>query len=266
MLILFCFSDTIYVYLFCDVLPVPCRWRCPSFQRCWGDRRRSHVLSPPGTAPSITFSRGVLQHSAPPPLLLRGPVTAMSSCTSTVTLCPAAQWSHCPSSSRRSYASSPTVQSRQMTFSRVSHSLFQTLSLPSVSHSASLCLTFHLIPLCFRNSLVARICMYLHFNCFPHIHLFWKELYWHCTSAVKSVWASPTSACFVMCTCSALGTPCARCYHSYTCGYYHALSCGGWWLVSWGLGYQEGDAGGGGVVLGFRCGRRGSPSWFWLVG
>lgn len=46
-------------------------WRRPSFQRCWGDRRSSHVPPPPvshslKTAPGDTF-RGDFQHSAPVP-------------------------------------------------------------------------------------------------------------------------------------------------------------------------------------------------------
>lgn len=66
-------------------------------------------------------------------VLLREPVTIMVSCPSTVTLCPATQCGHCPSSGRCSYACSPIVQSRQMTFS-------PSLSL-TTTHSLSLCVT-----------------------------------------------------------------------------------------------------------------------------
>ena len=65
----------------------------------------------------------------------------MVSCPYTVTLCPASQWSHCPSSGRCSYARSPVFQSRQMTFFPGSLTHFFTHT-RAHTHSLSLSLCF----------------------------------------------------------------------------------------------------------------------------
>lgn len=126
-------------------LLVPSGWRCLSFKRRWGDRRRSHV--PPTLNHSLTTAPGVTFHCPTafsprcPPLLRGG--SAMVSRPSTVPLCPASHWSHCPSSGRRSYACGPVFQSGRWRFLWVSHSLtfVYTRSFfffsPSVSHSPS---------------------------------------------------------------------------------------------------------------------------------
>lgn len=99
-------------------LLIPSGWRCLSFKRRWGDRRRSHV--PPTLNHSLTTAPGVTFHcptafSPRCPPLLRGGSTMVSR-PSTVTLCPASHWSHCPSSGRCSYACRPVFQSGRWRF------------------------------------------------------------------------------------------------------------------------------------------------------
>lgn len=131
----------------------------------------------------------------------RRAAAAAASCPSTVSLCPARQWSHCPSSGRCSCVRCPGVQSEQMTFSQsVSHTHTHTHS-RTLAHTRTLSCAA-LLFLCFlsvkRIFLLSWHFFHLSFVFFKMTHvngrfhlldiLLWHDIEWsQMTSAHKQV-------------------------------------------------------------------------------